>query len=606
MSRARTPSGSAKPSALKREVDRARQLLNQTQILKPANLGNALRTGAALVAMASLGLAGIAAGDTPTFGDIAPRSDIDIRVGRNAKSGRIEIYGAVGSRASVRRDKAQVVIRLPGKLKPDLGDIRAHPPVGITAVDVKSDDRASEIWLQVADGYDSHFGRSDGAVFVQIDPLSKPDTQTIGVNLQDLLKAPEKTGKPEKPASDQGHVAKAANVPVVAVGVSDAAGGKEIAFPFGGPVGAAVFRRGDSIWVVFDSEVDLRLPPELKDGAFVQEAQWTRNDGFTALRLKSTTVGSLSAVSDGLVWRVQLGGRSSDIKPSEVTVTRDDSSGVPAVSVNMAGATKIAWIRDPGVGDRMAVVTARAPVKVLSNAHSMVEATLASTAQGVVVTQMTPDVKVDLSGDLIEISRQGGLTLSVLDPNALPNDAALEYKAAPYPSGINPDWSAAPPEGFLARYNALQEAAAMETTSGPGASTKARLALARFLTGQGLTYEAQGALDLLARQSPPALNDPQVRGLRVVAKMLSGRSDQAAGDLSAGSLSMDPAARLWQGYADSKAGNHADAVKAFKAGLKAMDSFPPQWRAKFGAAYAYSAMQMKDQTTAQTMIGYAV
>ena len=50
---------------------------------------------------------------------------------------------------------------------------------------------------------------------------------------------------------------------------------------------------------------------------------------------------------------------------------------------------------------------------------------------------------------------------------------------------MNPDWSAAPQEGFLARYNALQAAAADEASAGLGAPTKARLSLARFLIGQG-------------------------------------------------------------------------------------------------------------------------
>lgn len=607
MIRPRSPSGPARPSALKREVDRARQLLDRPETVpsKPLSLNGVLRTAAAMAALASMGMATLAFGDTPQFDSVAPRSDIDIRVGRNAKSGRIEIYGAVGSRASVRRDNGQVVIRLPGKQKPDLGDIRAHPPLGVSTVDLKSDDRASEIWLKVADGYDTHFGRSDGAVYVQIDPAAAPaggTGKTIGVNLQDLMKPAETPAS----AANQAHINKAAAVPVVALDVSSIDGGKDIAFPFAGPVASAVFRRGESVWVVFDQEVDLRLPPELKDGMVVQDAQWTHNDGFTALRLKAPTVGSLSVINDGLVWRVRLGGRVPETKPSEVSVIRDDSAGVPGLNINIAGATRIAWIRDPSVGDRMAVVTARAPVKNLSATRTLVEATLASTAQGVVVAHMTPDVKVNLTGDLVEISRPNGLTLSALDPNARPNDSRLEYKSALYPSLMNADWSATPAEGFLPRYNALQVEAADEGTQGLGAPTKARLALARFLVGQGLTFEAQGALDLLVRQSPRALEDPQVRGLRVAAKMLSGRFADAAGDLTSSQLINDSAARLWQGYAESKAGHYADAVKDFKAGLKAMDAFPPAWRAKFGAAYAYAAMQQKDQATAEAMIAFAV
>jgi len=573
---------------------------------------SALRTTAIVAATLCMGMATLALGDTIAPPQIAPRSDIDIRVGRNQQSGRIEIYGAIGSRASVRREKGQVVIRLPGQKKPDLGDIRANPPLGIKGVDLKSDARASELWLTVTDGFQTRFGRADGAVFVQIDPAAKDNAPTtakpgagetsgqVSITLQDVIRSEKKAGP------DSARLSKAANVPVVALDVESIDGGKDVAFPFAGPVATAVFRRGESVWIVFDSEVDLRLPPELKDGAIVQDAQWTRNDGFTALRLKAPTIGALSVINDGLVWRVRLGGKPLDNKATEVNVIRDDSSGVPALNVNLAGATRIAWIRDPSVGDRMAVIPARGPVKSLTTARTLLEVTLASTAQGAAIVHLAPDVKVAVSGDLIDISRPKGLTLSNLNADAVPNDPTQAYKNALYPALMNADWSTPPAEGFLARYNALQAAAADEGSLGPAAATKARLALARFLVGQNLTFEAQGVLDLLVRESPRAQDNPQVRGLRVVARMLSGRYADAGGDLSSAQLVNDPASRLWAGYAETQAGHHADAIKDFKFGLKALDQFPPEWRTKIAAAYAYSALQQNDLTTAEGMVGYAL
>jgi hypothetical protein len=600
--------GSARPP--ERGIDRARDLLGKSQpAQKPFSLNSALRTTAIVAATVSMGMATLALGDTIAPPQVAPRSDIDIRVGRNKSSGRIEIYGAIGSRASVRREKGQVVIRLPGQKKPDLGDIRANPPVGIKGVDLKSDARANELWLSVTDGFETHFGRADGAVFVQIDPTAdntKPDEGKkdgdIRVNMQDVLKRETNTSANPNDA----RLNRAADVPVVGAEVESVDGGKDITFPFAGPVATAVFRRGESVWIVFDSEVDLRFPAEFKDGAIVQDVQWTRNDGFTALRLKAPTIGALSVINDGLVWRVRLGGKPLDNKATEVNVIRDDSTGVPGLNITLAGATRIAWIRDPSVGDRMAVIPARGPVKNLTAARTTLEATLASTAQGAAIVHMTPDVKVAAEGDLILVSRPKGLTLSTVNPNASPNDPTLAYKNALYPGLMNADWSATPAEGFLPRYNALQAAAADEGSLGPAASTKARLALARFLVGQNLTFEAQGVLDLMIKESPRAQDNPQVRGLRVIARLLSGRYADATGDLSSSQLINDPASRLWAGYAGMQAGHHADAVKDFKFGLRALDQFPPEWRTKIGAAYAYSALQQNDLTTAEAMIGYAL
>lgn len=598
----------ADPDATPPEVGtmaRARQLLAPRAAAKSTSVGTLLRATAMAVLTASFGVTGFALSDPADTGQLAPRSDIDIRVGRNDKSGRIEIYGAIGSRASVRREGDEVIVRLPGKAHPDLGDIRANPPIGVSGVDVKSDTRATELWLKVTAGYDTHFGRGDGGVFIQIDPAAMAQAPTgevhgqITVNLQNMGAAPAPRPVPGA------HVNVAAAPPVVAVEADDTGGGRDLTFDFAGPVAAAVFRRGEAVWIVFDNEVALKLPDNIKDGNIVQDVQWTHNDGFTAMRIAAPAAGSLSVQNDGMLWKVRLGGRPLDNNATQVNVVRDDSTGVPGLNANLAGATKIAWIRDPAVGDRMAVIPARAPVKNLAVARTTLEATLASTAQGVVVTHMTPDVKVAVDGDLIEVSRPQGLTLSSLDPNARPDDSRLEYKSALYPALMNPDWSAAPPEGFLTRYNDLQAAAADEAAAGLGAPTKARLSLARFLIGQGLSFEAQGALDLLTRQSPRALDDPQVRGLRVVAKMLSGRFSDAMGDLSSAQLAADPASHLWAGYAETKAGHYADAIKDFKSGMKAIGEFPVAWRTRLASAYAYCALQTKDLATAQTLIGFA-
>lgn len=601
------------------DLTRARILLQPRPAPKPRHLW---RTTAFAVATLGLGVNQMAFGDNSVLPQLASRNDIDIRIGRNNQSGRVEIYGAVGSRASVRRDGDQVVIRLPGQQRPDLGDIRSNPPLGVVSVDLAADARASELRLKIKPGYDAHFGRADGAVFVQIDPATEDGQKTDNgkdggppsVNLQDLLKPQPKDGKADAvasatpdgaPAPAGEHVNRAAKVPLIALQVDGDGDARQISFPFDTPVAAAVFRRGDSVWVVFDQEVDLRLPPELKDGQIVQDAQWTRNDGFTALRLRVPNTGSLAAVNDGLVWRVQLGGQPDDATANRIGLKRDDSSGSAALDINLAGASRVAWIRDPSVGDRMAVIPARGPIKYLPTTRVLQDATVGSTAQGAVVMHMAPDVTVNASGDLVSVSRPDGLTMSNTDPNA-GDDARLEYKNALYPTLTNPSWSDTPNEGFLPRYNALQAAAADEAQGGVTGPTTARLALARFLVGQGMSFEAQGVLDLLAKQNPGALDDPQVRGLRVAAKMLSGRYADAMGDLSSAALASDPAARLWTGYAETKAGHFADAVKDFKAGLRAIDQFPVSWRMKIAAAYAYSAMQTQDLTTAQTVINYVV
>jgi hypothetical protein len=152
----------------------------------------------------------------------------------------------------------------------------------------------------------------------------------------------------------------------------------------------------------------------------------------------------------------------------------------------------------------------------------------------------------------------------------------------------------------------LQSLAADEGALGPDTPTKARLSLARFLVGQKMNYEAQGVLDLLIRKSPRAASDPQVRGLRVIAKALTGRYKSAEVDLDSSALLNDGSANLWRGYMAAKAGHWADARKAFGAGALLLDRFPPKWRTRFAAANAQAALNLGDVKAAKPLIFYAI
>ncbi|MFT4091222.1 MAG: tetratricopeptide repeat protein [Asticcacaulis sp.] len=573
-----------------------------------------LKASIAMVALTGFGASGLAISapavrpeSSRVAATTASRAEIDIRIGRNASGGRLEIYGSLGARASVRMDGTKVVIRLPGNLMPDIGDLRANPPTGVSEVGLRRDDRATEIVLTLEDKAKARFGRSGVAVFVQIETpnASAQSLEALKPATNDSAGSANRAGA--SASSETQAPASKPNVPVVALRADMVDGGMHIDFPFADQVGAAVFRRGEAVWIVFDQEVDLRLPASLKDGKIVRDANWTRNDGFTALRLIAPASGQLSVDSKGQIWSVRLGGSPLKGRTGEVKIARDDSSGSPAMTVNLAGARKVAWIRDPAVGDRMAVVTAPGPVKPVLSGRLTPEAGLGATAHGVVVERMTPDIAVNVRSDVIEISRPGGLSLSADNEGGTSVPVRTAYVPAAYPTLMNMDnWLPLPPEGFMAHYNLLQNEAANEGAQGTEGTYAARLDLARFLIGQGLNFEAQGVLELLGRSNPQSLNDPQVRGLLVQAKILSGRLNDARVDLASPVLANDPAAFLWRGYIAAKGRDYEAARKAFQSGAGALERFPPVWRTRFAAANAYAALMTGDTKAAAELINYAV
>ncbi|MFT3995768.1 MAG: tetratricopeptide repeat protein [Asticcacaulis sp.] len=579
---------------------------------RAAGLGwsvRAMRYTVAAVALSGLGVAGLAV-SAPLVEEVAaalaPKSEIDLRVGRNGGIGRVEIYGSVGSRASVRNDKGAhgekvVVIRLPGQKTPDVGDLRVNLPPGVEKIDLRRDSRASEIVLSLSEGAKARFGRSDGAVFVQLETKdAKGDVPQVltAVTAEDRAE-----GLPVSSASASVEAAKPA-VPVVALKQVRLEDGAQIDFPFPEVTGAAVFRRGEAVWIVFDREVDLRLPAGLSDGKIISRANWVKNDGFTALRLVAPSATGLSVDAEGATWRVRIGGRALEGTMTEVAVKRDDTTGSPTLVMNLAGAKRVAWIRDPMVGDRIAVIPAPGPAKAVRDDRSTLQASIGTTAQGIMIERMTPDITVSVEGDRVAVTRPGGLLLSS-DGEGIHKPDRAGFKAALFPTLPDASWGATPPEGFLKTYNSLQEAAAEEQGLGAESPYAARLDLARFLVGQGMNFEAQGVLDLLTRNNPRSLGDPQVRGLRVVAKAMVGRLSDAQVDLDSTALLNDPAANLWRGYIAERNRHPEDARKAFAAGAPALEAFPAEWRTRFATANARAALALGDTKAAWDLIVYA-
>lgn len=505
---------------------------------------------------------------------------VAIRVGRTAEFTRVEFAGVIGARARVRREGQAVIVRIGATAAPDVSRLRVEPPPGVAKVETRAVQGGTELVLTLAEGADARSGAADGAVWLNLYEAAAPAT--------------ESEAAPTKPAE-------AAIVPVKSA-VSD--GAVSLTFGWTEPVGAAVFRRGEAVWVVFDAPARMTLPAALGPA---KEARVATGDDHVAVRIAAPAGLAVSAAPDGPAWTVVIGGAPKG--GGGVDLDRDPD-GEPRLVARMAGATKAVWLTDPLVGDRFAAVTARAPGKGLTQSRATVDLTLIPTAHGLAVQTPTDDLAIRPDGDLVTFSRPRGLILS---PPSAALDAASAGPAAPrkaeLPALILGEWAEAGHAGFSARYRELQDAAAQETIKAgddPRAPVEARLALARFLVGSGLSYEAIGVLNAMVKAAPRLSGEPEVRGLRGAARAAIGRLDEATADFASGALAGDPSARVWQGFIAAEQGDWEEARRAFAAGASAVDAFPAEWRARFGAAHALAALESGDLGSAEQLIAYSL
>ena len=132
------------------------------------------------------------------------------------------------------------------------------------------------------------------------------------------------------------------------------------------------------------------------------------------------------------------------------------------------------------------------------------------------------------------------------------------------------------------------------------------MALARFLVGSGLSFEAIGVLDDAIRTHPALDGDAEFRALRGMANAMARRYKEAQTDLSAPQLEDDAPAALWRGYVLAESSQWTDAKKAFSAGSKSLGAFPAFWRQRFARAAANTALALGDAGGARSWINYAL
>ncbi len=497
--------------------------------------------------------------------------------------------------ASARLDGKDLVLRFARGVSPDLVQLKVAPPHFARPAAITSYAGGVELRLGPADGAVMRLGRADGATFVNFSPA--PDAAQAAVG-----PAPK----------DQTPVRRADPVPASGVvRMQPELQGKalQLKFPWRAALGSAVFRRGDALWMVFDAKAKIDLSAAPHGLAQFRKIEAVDGKDFSAVRIVVPSTILASAEAQGPTWTLTLG-PSAPIAPQGVALSRDDTQGPAALTAQMAGSTGVFWIDDPAVGDRLAVVTALAPAKGLDTRRQMVDAVLLPSVHGLAVQPMAEDLAVSAEGDLVRIGRPRGLDLSPATAamrRITPAQPQLALPAAASLPGLIDfaAWSKTGEGGFVRRYGQLLDAAADEGGKGKTAGVQARLGLARFLIGSGLSYEAIGVLNLLAKSSPTMLGDGEFRGLRGAARAMAGRWHDAQADLSSPVLSEDPASALWRGYVDARLGDNAGAREQFAHGRAAIAQFAPEWKARFARTDAEAALAVGDTGTARSELNLA-
>ena len=166
-----------------------------------------------------------------------------------------------------------------------------------------------------------------------------------------------------------------------------------LTFPFTSPTPAAVFRRSDSIWLVFDTDqpIDAR--------AIKREGSWIVADAIPvdlpkgrALQIRLNRPQLATVVGDERAWTLILADKAQS-PPQPLSAMRNMADPSRAsVGVSLAKPGQVHRFSDPDAGDVLLVMTAGGPARGFMKRQDFVEFALLESIHGVVVQQKSDDL----------------------------------------------------------------------------------------------------------------------------------------------------------------------------------------------------------------------
>ncbi len=391
-----------------------------------------------------------------------------------------------------------------------------------------------------------------------------------------VVGAPQVAAEAPAPAAEAPK--KAADAPAADAKPADSAAvdirrdseGLRLTFSFAAPTPAASFRRGDTVWLIFDSTKPFDVEPiRAKGGAVIGEITRQPLDKGQAIRIRLNRPQMHSLTSDersnGASWTLILAD-TVQAPPQPLGVMRNITDPALAnLAVPLASPGFSHRIVDPDAGDTLVVVTALPPVRGFIKRQDFVDFALLDSAHGIAIRPNSDDVGVEVAPGKVIVGKPGGLTLS---------SASIAAERAPM--AVRPlfdieEWHKNREERFLKREDALIMAAA---NAAPEKRFDARLALARFYMARGFYPEAKGEAEFLLTDPAPKADEPVAVMVHAVASVLCERPDLALKDLASPAIGNNYDSQLWKAVALARQGKWADAREKFKNAEFAIAALP--------------------------------
>ncbi len=394
-----------------------------------------------------------------------------------------------------------------------------------------------------------------------------------------------------QPAKEMGTSFKTMSVPDDPVQGSDARK-TDVTFSFDAPVAAAAFTRSDALWLVFDTDEPVDWSPlKGKGAAYLGEPVLLNVDGARIARLPLSTNLRVVVKPKGLNWTVSLRSDAGTEAKAVKLKRSKRQDGLLKVSSSVPGASNVHFVKDPVIGDTIAVVTVQPEFPARSKAQKFVEFDALNAAHGLVIKPHADDLAVRLSKGEIIITRSAGLTLSA--PSDDTGIGGNRSKQSSTTRGLVDfaQWAGDPEKPFSDHVGELEYG--ISTLPGFQA-VGLRLELAKFYLSNQLGPEAYGQLGLIRENDPDVDGKPIFHAMRAIAKLLMHRPMSAGKDLSHFGVGDDDSMIPWRAEMNRQLRRWREAMADYTRSDDEISQYPEELQNRFRLNAARTAIEVED------------
>lgn len=523
-----------------------------------------------------------------------------VRIGRNPTFLRVQFDWSVPTQGSFSQIEDDAMIAFEWPVDIDLNELIADLPPEIVSVEPGTTPDGATIALELAASVKPRFYQISPKQYVldvDIAGEGRPEFAAASLLPADQDEAEHlAAGDHAKPIIDklEPHPASEVIKPFVSVLGSTV----RVVFPFEQDTPAAVFRRGDTVWMIFDTIAGIEEP----EGSEPFNALASKFDVVSAgdtqvVRIDLSQDRLATLGSEGMAWVLSLGDiMLTPTEPIQISRRRDVQGDFELVA-DVQRPARAHDFRDPLVGDMLKVVTAYPPARGVTRTLDFVDFSALRSVHGLVIKPQSDDVGMRVENTLAVISAPGGLTVSALDGTRPAGNGLNEAMRGSYV-----DLTQLEQKDYGAFDKQLSQLLVQAAGAEGRERDQSRLDLAQFYIANQYGLEAAGILKVLNADLKNETLVGKARLATAMADTIAGRSREALSILNAPAFGTEIDALIWRTIARADQSDFNGAKADALGGLPVIANYPVWVQNRFNFAAARAAVETGDVVLAEQLL----